>query len=70
MPLDRQRIGWNISLTRSISRLTQQQLADAIGAHRTTVVRIENGHLTPSLETLYKMSKVLGCKVSTLLLGV
>jgi putative transcriptional regulator len=40
--------------------MTQQQLADQIGVTRQTVIAIEQDKYSPSLETAFKVAKVLG----------
>jgi len=36
--------------------MTQQQLADAVGASRQTIVAIEKGNYSPSLELAFKIA--------------
>ena len=38
--------------------LTQQQLADEVGVSRQTIVAIEKGNYSPSLELAFKISNV------------
>ena len=38
--------------------LTQQQLADAVGATRQTIIAIEAGHYAPSLELAFRIARV------------
>lgn len=38
--------------------MTQQQLADKIGASRQTIVAIEKGNYSPSLELAFKIARV------------
>ncbi|MEQ9403944.1 MAG: helix-turn-helix transcriptional regulator [Cyclobacteriaceae bacterium] len=38
--------------------MTQQQLADKVGVTRQTIVAIEKGKYSPSLELAFKMSRV------------
>ena len=40
--------------------LTQADLADAIGVTRQTVIAIEQGKYSPSLEMAFQISRVLG----------
>ena len=40
--------------------LTQAELADAIGVTRQTVIAIEQGKYSPSLEMAFQISRVLG----------
>jgi putative transcriptional regulator len=39
------------------SELTQQQLADAVGATRQTIIAIEAGHYAPSLELACRIAR-------------
>ena len=45
------------------ARLTQEQLADKAGLHRTYVSLIERGQRSPTLETLQSLSDALGLSV-------
>ena len=40
--------------------MTQQELADAIGVTRQTVIAIELDKYSPSLETAFKIARVFG----------
>jgi putative transcriptional regulator len=40
--------------------LTQQQLADAVGATRQTIIAIEAGHYAPSLELAFRIARAFG----------
>ncbi|MFM8644373.1 MAG: helix-turn-helix transcriptional regulator [Actinomycetota bacterium] len=46
--------------------LSQARLADLAGVDRKTINRIENGHFSPSLDTLTRLSVVLKCRLSDL----
>jgi len=37
--------------------LTQQQLADVVGATRQTIIAIEAGHYAPSLELAFRIAR-------------
>lgn len=39
--------------------LTQQQLADKVGATRQTILAIEAGHYAPSLELAFRIARAL-----------
>lgn len=41
---------------RAIKRITQEDLASALGVTRQTILAIENGKYNPSLELAFKMS--------------
>lgn len=43
--------------------MTQQQLADAIGVSRQTVVAIEKGKYPPSLEVAFKIADVFTVEI-------
>jgi putative transcriptional regulator len=43
--------------------MTQQALADAIGVTRQTVLAIERGKYSPSLEVAFKIAAVFGVKL-------
>lgn len=58
-------IGELIKEERKMAHLTQEQLADKIGAKKSFISRIENGHTDIQLSTLYKLVELgLGRKVS------
>jgi putative transcriptional regulator len=40
--------------------MTQQQLADRIGLTRQTVIAIEQGRYSPSLEAAFRIARVFG----------
>jgi putative transcriptional regulator len=42
------------------SEMTQQQLAEKIGVTRQTVIAIEAGKYSPSLEAAFRMARVFG----------
>lgn len=43
--------------------MSQQALADAIGVTRQTVIAIEQGKYSPSLESAFRISRVFGVAV-------
>jgi transcriptional regulator with XRE-family HTH domain len=47
--------------------LTQQQLADKIGAHRVTIAKLETGVLRPSVDMLESLAGALRVPVTVLL---
>lgn len=49
-----------IRALREDRRLTQQDLADAIGMTRQTIVAIEKGKYSPSLEAAFRIAKTFG----------
>jgi putative transcriptional regulator len=40
--------------------MTQQQLADSVGLTRQTIIAIEQGRYSPSLEVAFKIARVFG----------
>lgn len=51
---------------RHLSKLSQEELADAAGVHRTYVSQIERGLKMPTLAVILKISKALGIRASDL----
>ncbi|WP_414858857.1 helix-turn-helix transcriptional regulator [Paenibacillus sp. Soil787] len=43
--------------------MTQQQLADKVGVTRQTIVAIEKGNYSPSLELAFRIANVFGRKL-------
>jgi len=57
-------IGELIKEERNIAKLTQEQLAEKIGAKKSFISRIENGQTDIQLSTLYRLLEIgLGKKV-------
>ena len=44
--------------------MTQQQLADAVNASRQTIVAIEKGNYSPSLELAFKIANVFNLPIN------
>ncbi len=53
---------------RESKRLTQQDLADAIGMTRQTIVAIEKGKYSPSLEAAFRIAHTLGTNLEDVFL--
>ena len=53
------------SLRESHGDMTQQQLADALGVSRQTVIAIEQGRFCPSLESALRIAQLFGEPVET-----
>jgi len=45
------------------NEMTQQQLADEVGASRQTIVAIEKGNYSPSLELAFRIARVFNSTV-------
>ena len=61
---------WNASTLKRLRErrgLTQQQLADRVGAHRVTLAKLETGALRPGVDVLEGLAKALKVKVTDLL---
>ena len=56
----------NIRVERAVLRISQQDLANAIGVSRQTVFAIENGKFIPSTELALKLSAYFGKSVNDL----
>lgn len=52
---------------RTDADLSQARLAEIAGVDRKTINRIENGHFSPALDTIVRLSVALGITPSTLL---
>lgn len=52
---------------RSEADLSQARLAEIAGVDRKTINRIENGHFSPALDTIVRLSVALGITPSALL---
>lgn len=58
-----------VKSTRIDRNMTQQNLADAAGITQSLVSQIEHGKRKASVNTLYKISQVLGCTIDDLVRG-
>lgn len=56
----------NLRVERAIKRISQSQLAEAIGVSRQTVFAIENNKFVPSTELALKLSEYFGKTVNEL----
>jgi putative transcriptional regulator len=45
------------------NEMTQQQLADEVGASRQTIVAIEKGNYSPSLELAFRIARVFNTNI-------
>jgi len=55
-----------VKKSRSNIELSQEGLAEIAGVDRKTINRIENGHFSPSIDTLIRISLSLNSKIPTL----
>src|SRR5437016_93594 len=58
-----------IAEERKAKGITQQQLADAVGAHWITISKLERGRIKLTTDWLEKLAKPLGVRASDLLLA-
>lgn len=56
----------SIHVHRAIKKITQQQLADAIGVTRATIVALERGNYNPSLDLAFRLARYFGVDMNTL----
>lgn len=66
----RKQLGNNIKQLRTSLGLSQEQLAEKAGLHRTYVGAVERGERNVSLDNILAISRALGVSVSTLLKDV
>jgi DNA-binding XRE family transcriptional regulator len=64
------KVASRIKQNRIEAELTQQELADFAGVDRKTINRIENGHFSPNIETLLRISVALGVKPESMFVGI
>ncbi|MHB1537748.1 MAG: helix-turn-helix domain-containing protein [Solirubrobacteraceae bacterium] len=62
--------GERLRTVRTERLLTQEQLAEASGVHRTEISLLEHGKRTPILDTIVAVANGLGVSPSELLEGV
>ncbi len=46
--------------------MSQERLADAVGVTRQTVISIESGRYTPSLELALRLARLFKCRIEDL----
>lgn len=56
-----------VAAQRALQRMTQAELAEKAGLSVSTVVCIEIGTKSPSLESMVKIAQALGCTVDELI---
>jgi len=62
-----QRVGANLRRAREERGISQEELADRAGLHRTYISGVERGVRNPTVVVLEKIAKALKVKTSTLL---
>jgi transcriptional regulator with XRE-family HTH domain len=63
----RKRVGANLRRAREALGVSQEELADRAGLHRTYLSGVERGVRNPTVTVLEKIAKALKVKTSTLL---
>lgn len=63
-------LGEELRKARKKAGYTQEELAFEAGLDRTYISHLENGHKSPTVECLFKISRVLGITASELLARV
>lgn len=58
----------NLRVARAEARMTQQQLADAVGVSRQTIHAVETGRFVPSTVLALKIARIFGKPVESLFL--
>ena len=61
---DLKQIGLTIKKLRKKKKISQESLAEAISMNYRSIVRIENQHNLPTIETLDKIAKALDVKIT------
>ena len=56
----------NIKFLRQKNKMTQEDLANAVGVSRQTINAIEKGDYNPSINLCIAICKTLGCKLDDL----
>ena len=59
--------GKSMKKLRNIAKISQEKLADIAGLDRKTISRIENGHLSPSIDNLWAIADALNLEAHELL---
>lgn len=56
----------NLKKYRLLKELTQEQLADAVGVRRETIMRLEKAQYNPSLKLAVDIARVVGSPIEEL----
>jgi ribosome-binding protein aMBF1 (putative translation factor) len=55
-----------LAAAREAAHMTQRQLAEACGIHQSEISRIERGQISPTLETLARLTAPLGVRLAVI----
>lgn len=61
-----EKLGKRVRKARRDKKITQEELADRVGLHYTTISRIERGISNPPVQTIDKIAKALRVSLSNL----
>ncbi len=67
MKFDSEKLAANIRGMRGKADISQVLLADMVGVNVTTIVKYEDGTMTPGTDKLFAMAEALGCTPNDLL---
>jgi transcriptional regulator with XRE-family HTH domain len=65
-----EQFGLNLFIARRRAGLSQQELADRAGVHRTEIGLLENGHRVARIDTLAKLTRSLEIRADDLMEGI
>jgi transcriptional regulator with XRE-family HTH domain len=65
-----EQFGANLKRFRRRVRLSQEELAQAAGLHRTAIGKLENGERVPRIDTVIKLCGALEAEPAELLAGI
>ncbi len=60
------RISSRVHVYRAEKRITQEQLAQAVGVTRATIIAIEKGNYNPSLELAFRIARYFNAAIESL----
>ncbi|MFC1700683.1 helix-turn-helix transcriptional regulator [Patescibacteria group bacterium] len=55
-----------IKIYRAMKNMTQEDLAEKVGVTRQTIIAIEKGNYSPSLELTFKIAKVFNKQIESI----
>ena len=61
-----QRFGHEVARLRRARGMTLEDLAEATGASRQTIINVENGHKVPRLDTAWQLARALDTPLAEL----
>ncbi len=64
--LKKLKISSRLHVHRAERRITQQQLADAVGVTRGTIIAIEKGNYNPSLELAFRLARYFNTDITAI----